>query len=138
MAHFPAERDIVRKQITNRLGRLSSKFYRLARPIVGWETVCTGGAKDIEPVPASGWEAFNPPAEWGGPDLTNWFRTIVTLPEEMSDGKVYAILPVGGEALCRVNGRVHQGLDQNRWPMLLCENAVAGEKYELVLEVWSQ
>jgi alpha-mannosidase len=138
MAHFPAERDIIRKQITNRLERLSSKFYRLARPIVGWETVCTGGAKDIEPVPTSGWEAFNPPAEWGGPDLTNWFRTTVTIPEEMSGEQVYAILPVGGEALCRVNGRVHQGLDQNRWPMLLCEDAAAGETYELVLEVWSQ
>lgn len=138
MAHFPAEREIVRMQIANRLGSLAARFYRLSKPIDGWQTVFTGISQDVTAPPASGWQPFEPPAQWGGPEHTNWFRTDVTVPAEFDGLPVYAILPVGGEALCFVDGVPHQGLDENRWPVQLAEHGKPGQSFDILIEAWSK
>ena len=139
MPHFPAERRLLEQQITNRLNLLAKTFYRLARPIDGWEFVDTGTGQDIADPPESGWRPFAMGSEWGDTDVTHWFRASTVVPEEMTDAPLYCILDfTGGEGQCYVNGLPVQGLDENRWPVRLGENAVAGKELSIVVEHYAK
>jgi len=137
MAHFPPEREIVRQQITNSLAAIRGTIFRLARPIEGWETAVAGTEQDVAPPPETGWQPYTPGTEWGGPDITNWFRAKVRIPDEMAGLPVYAILNTGGEGLLYLDGEPHQGLDNNRWPVLLSQSATAGREYSIVIDAYA-
>ena len=139
MAHFPAERHIVRRQIENRLKVIHDTFYLFRKPIDGWETAVGGTEQDVAAPPTEGWKPIAVGSNWGGPDLTQWFRTSVTVPDEMAGRPVVAILNTGGgEGQCYVNGEPHQGLDANRWPVMLTQNATAGETFDLMVEAYTK
>jgi len=134
MVHFPAERHILVRQITNRLGEIQATFYRQRAPIAGWETFVAGPGQSPAPIPTNGWQPFAIGSTWGGYDVTQWFRAGVTIPAEMAGQPVVALLNQGWEALCYVNGVPAQGLDRNRMEVLLTPKAEGGERFEIVIE----
>jgi len=138
MAHFSAERDILKHEIRNRLNLLQATFYRLRRPIEGWETVAVGRKQDVAPPPTDGWHPYRPGTPWGGPDTTQWFRARVTLPPEMTGKPVVAILHPAAEALCYLDGVPVQGLDENRSVVRLAENAETGTAFDLLIDAWAR
>ena len=139
MPHFAAERRIVRRQIDKRLNQIRAAFYRFRTPISGWETAVAGTEQDVSPAPTDGWQPFEVGSEWGGPDLTQWFRAKATVPEEMAGWPVAAILDTGGgEGQCYVGGEPIQGLDENRWPVIVTQKAVAGETFDLMTESYAK
>jgi alpha-mannosidase len=158
MPHFPQERDILKRQITNRLAEIEATIYQNRLAIGEWETVIAGAKRDAENIPETGWEPFEIETtsgqrpdglgripttdftewhlgtQWGWWDRSQWFRTTVTVPVEMKGSPVVALLTPGSEALCYVNGHPTQGLDPNRSEVMLTDCAVGGETFEIVLD----
>jgi alpha-mannosidase len=137
MAHFQAERDVVAGQIRYRLEQMQPTFYRKSRPIEGWETVITGTQQGPAPIPTTGWEPWATKSQWGGYNITQWFRATVTVPDEMAGEPVVVILYPGGESLVYVNGAPFHGLDVNHSEVLLSPEGKGGEVYEIVMETHS-
>ncbi len=138
MAHFAPERETIRQQLEERFDALSGMFYRLHSPITDWETVVSGTEQDASPPPDTGWQPYSAGDEWGGPDVSNWFRATATVPDAMAGQPVYAILRTGGEGLCYVNGEPLQGLDDNRWPVRLCASGVPGERFDILIDAYAK
>ena len=59
----------------------------------------------------SPWKPYDPSLPWGGPDVTAWFRTTLTIPPSMAGQDVLLRLYPGGEAILRLNGVPVGGLD---------------------------
>ncbi len=67
----------------------------------------------------SGWDEFSIGSEWGGRDVTAWFRTQIMIPQPWRSQKVVLRFQVGprdgggstAESLLYVNGKPLQGLD---------------------------
>ena len=134
MPHFPQERDIIVRQINNRLGEIQATFYRQRTPITGWETYNAGTRQDAAPIPTSGWKPYALGDAWGGFDTTHWFRATATVPKEMAGQPVVALLDPGWESLCYVNAIPAGGLDGNRNEILLSPSAKGDERFEIVIE----
>ena len=82
------------------------------------------------------WAAYSPAVQWGGEDVTCWFRTTATIPPEMENKEVVVRLFPGGEAILRLNGQPVFGLDFNHRQYVLTESATAGQRFELELECY--
>jgi alpha-mannosidase len=144
MPHFRPERDIVSRQIQNRLDELDSALYRNRRPIEGWVTHITGLGQDVSAPPTGGWRKFEIGSFWGGADVTQWFRANITIPKEFAGKQVALILQidgwigqgVAGEGLCYIDGKPTQGLDHNRSEIILTESAEGGESHEILIEAY--
>ena len=106
-----------------------------------------GKFKDIQEVDASPapWNEFATGMRWGGYDCHAWFRTDVTIPEDM-DGKTVALLVHTGrdgwdatnpQFIAYVNGVLMQGLDRNHQEVVLSHSAKAGEQYRIDLHAYS-
>ena len=137
MPFFDAERNIIAGQIRNRMNEIAGTVYSDRRAIPGWEYVVTGHKQGPAAPPKSGWEPFQIGSSWGGLDVTTWFRTTVTVPEEMDGKKVVLLIRPGGEALAYINGRPVQGLDGNRDEITLAQKAKAGDRFEVMVEAYS-
>ena len=137
MPFFDAEWRIIATQFRNRMEEIARAVYSDRRRIEGWEHVVTGHKQGPSAPPKSGWEPFEIGSSWGGLDVTVWFRAEVTIPEEMEGRKVVLLIRPGGEALAYINGKPTQGLDANRDEITLAEKAKAGEKYEILIEAYS-
>ncbi len=136
MAHFATEREIIARQVTNRLDEIKTTIYRNRMGITEWKTVVTGRRQDVAPVPTDGWVPFEVGSQWGGYDVTQWFRTIVTIPDEFKGKKTVALLRPGFEGLCFVNGQPLQGLDANRDEIVLTECAEGNETFDIAIEAY--
>ncbi len=134
MAHLPQERAIIARQVRRRLGILEGTIYRNARPIDGWEICVTGTGQDVAPPPANGWKPFSIGEDWGGPDITAWFRATVTVPDSFAGHAVAALLTPGAESLCWVNGAPWHGLDHNHGEVELTPEAAGGETFEIIID----
>ncbi|HQI75294.1 MAG TPA: glycoside hydrolase family 38 C-terminal domain-containing protein [Candidatus Latescibacteria bacterium] len=134
MPHFPAERTILVRQIGNRLNELFAALYRNRTPITGWQTYVAGPGQYPAPIPVDGWIPYELGDDWGGYDVTQWFKARVQIPREMAGRTVAAILNPGWEALCYLNGAPAQGLDRNRSEVVLTTCAKGGEEFEIVVE----
>lgn len=134
MAHFATEREIIARQVTNRLDEIKPTIYRNRIGITEWETAITGRRQDVAPVPTDGWAPSEVGSKWGGYDVTQWFRTTVTIPESYKGMKVVALLRHGFEGLCFVDGQPVQGLDANRDEIVLTESAKGNESYCIAIE----
>jgi len=91
------------------------------------------------------WKEFHTADLWGGKDSHCWFKTKVTVPEKFS-GKVVALNfktfdegwnAINPQFMLYVNGEHIQGLDMNHREVILSDNAVACETYELDLHAYS-
>jgi alpha-mannosidase len=137
MAHFAQERSILRRQIEHRLGILEGSFFRDRQPITGWESVETGTGQGFAEPPTDGWEPYTPGTGWGGNDITRWFRTTVTIPNEMAGEMVVALLEPGAEGMVWLDGIPWRGIDPNRPPVELRQNATAGDTIDILVETYT-
>ena len=133
MAHFAPERRMLGRQVEHRLNFIWGAVYQMRQPIEGWETVKAGEKLDVTKPPEDGWEPYTPGTPWGGADVTQWFRTKITIPEEMNGRSVVAMLDTGAESLCFLNGATTMGLDNNHRDVLLSECA-AGESFDVLID----
>ena len=93
------------------------------------------------------WDPFDTKTmHWYGPDEHYWFRTTITIPEEMDQKPVYlkAATQVDHWDYARnpqfvifVNGEATQGLDINHQMVLIDECAKAGQTYEIDLQAYT-
>lgn len=137
MPFFDAEWRIIAAQFRNRMEEIAGAVYSNRRRIEGWEYVVTGHKQGPSAPPKSGWEPFEIGSSWGGLDVTVWFKAEAVIPEEMDGKKVVLLIRPGGEALAYINGRPAQGLDANRDEITLTEKAKAGERFEMLIEAYS-
>ncbi len=83
------------------------------------------------------WGTINLGDEWGGPDITAFFRTTVTIPAGYAGpDTALDIFMDGGETQLTINGRPWQGLDWHRSLAPLGEFSEAGRTLELELEAF--
>lgn len=93
------------------------------------------------------WETFRTGKDlWYGPDGHYWFRTTITIPEEM-DGKAVQLRIHTGlsdwddgqnpQFLAFINGEVVQGLDINHREVFLTNCAKGGESFQLDLQSYT-
>ena len=137
MPHFPAERKVLDRQIIYRLEKIQATFYRNHSPIEGWETVVTGTQKGPEAIPTEGWQPFTPGVQWGGYNITQWFRAKATVPQSLAGEPVVMLVETGGDALAYVGGVPAGGLDRNHHEILLTPKAQGGETYDIAIEAHS-
>ena len=131
-----------------RIERLNKELltysYPLMTEVSGYE-IKKGKMSYSEALSADGWQCFNSRERWGGrleEDRHYWFRVSIIVPQE-SDGKtVIYHLKTGAETgwdlanpqlLVYVNGVLIQGLDIRHRDIILCENAKAGDTYNIML-----
>ena len=93
----------------------------------------------------SHWEDFNIGGEWGGYDVTAWFRTRLPVPERIRGQKLYLRFLVGprdgggstAETLLFVNGQSLQGIDVWHEEAWLPPEHIQGPFIEIALKAWS-
>lgn len=97
---------------------------------------------DASPVP---WKDFvSEEMRWGGRDKHFWFRTNVSIPDNMNGKTVALIVHTGIDGwdatnpqfIAFVNGVLMQGLDQNHREVILSHAAKAGDSYTIDLHAY--
>ena len=92
------------------------------------------------------WETFKSTQRWGGVNKHFWFKTLVKIPMAYEGKSVTYEISTGREGqwdalnpqfLIYVNKKPVQGLDVNHREILLTDNGVAGEIYEIALYAYS-
>lgn len=92
------------------------------------------------------WEKRDIRTVWNELDLHRWFCTTVKIPEKMHEKKVVFEIRTGREGqwdatnpqmLLFVNGKLVQAADVNHRELVLCDNACAGDVYEIRILVYS-
>ena len=85
------------------------------------------------------WKELNVGDKWGNNGWSAFFKNSFDMPERFAGKKVTLNVYFGGDSLLSINGEPYQGLDPFRNSVLLSENAVAGEHYDIDIEsyyVW--
>src|SRR5665647_846618 len=93
----------------------------------------------------SNWDDFSTDQWWGGYDVYTWFRTKFTISQRFTGKRVAFYLITEdtfawkkkAEYLIFLNGKPVQGLDIFHQELLLTENAVGGEVYNLAIRAFS-
>lgn len=67
-------------------------------------------------------------------EVTTFFKTTLTIPEEWADRKVVLKILTGGEAAIYLNGEIYHGLDENHQHAPLDAKKMAGREIELLVE----
>lgn len=91
------------------------------------------------------WKEFHSGDLWGGRDCHCWFKTQVSVPEDFAGKEValsFKTFDEGWDAInpqfiLYVNGEQIQGIDMNHREVIISQNAIAGEKYEIDLHAYS-
>lgn len=116
--------------------------------VSGWQ-VKDGCYIDIAEVEASTeqWRDFdNEKERWYGPDRHYWFRTMLTIPEEMDGKEVWLLVRTqledwddgrNPQFLVFVNKEVTQGLDINHREILLSRCAKGGETLQIDMQSYT-
>ena len=88
-------------------------------------------------------EAKNMPREplpegkqWGLPWEYAWLFGTVTVPDEC-EGHPIVLQSNNGECIVWINGKIYGSLDREHKTVSVCDNAVAGATYEIVMEVFA-
>lgn len=93
--------------------------------------------------PREGWAPVDRDLVWGEPDGYYWFAGTATVPAEAAGQRLFCRIEAqfgsvmgrsDPQCLVRVNGRIAQGADGNHREFLLSDAAVAGERFEIVIE----
>jgi alpha-mannosidase len=148
MPVFEKEREIIFRQLLNRLEEIRGRVFLQCQPLSDLEYCITGPGKGPENIPESGWKSFAVMDRWGHIDQTHWFRMKAKLPAGFKGCRAVAIIQPcaytdipgrerhneSGEALAWVNGKPCCGIDRNHSLILLKEKARGGENFEIALE----
>lgn len=73
---------------------------------------------------------------WGRPDGTAQFTGTVSIPDAMNGQQVWFAMRTGAEVIVYANGRMLDGLDPNRFRIILAEQAQAGQTCEIMMEAY--
>ena len=85
------------------------------------------------------WKELNVGDRWGNNGWSAFFKNSFDIPERFAGKKVTLNVYFGGDSLLSINGEPYQGLDPFRNSVLLSNEAVAGEHYDIDIEsyyVW--
>ncbi|MCJ7821895.1 MAG: hypothetical protein MUQ26_02230, partial [Armatimonadetes bacterium] len=123
------------ERIELRMQAIEQRMRQVRIPLDEWEIRQfryhgPGRTEDID----REWRPFRVGDQWGGPDVSAYLRSAVTIPDELDGKPVVLRLSLGGDSLVSVNGVPHHGLDIFRNELLLTPSAKAGELYELMVE----
>lgn len=90
-----------------------------------------------------GWPAVGPETIWGAPQSYFWFAGAFDIPDHLAGQRVYLAVDAqfgrvmgrsDPQCLVRINGELRQGVDFNHTRILLCEDAKAGARFEVLIE----
>ncbi|MBE3583568.1 MAG: alpha-mannosidase [Limnochordaceae bacterium] len=135
------ELQLLPRKVDRRLQEIERYQYRDRRDLSPWlfKEGWLGTGAAAWNLDESGWERLELGQEWGGRDVTVWFRRTVTIPPEWSsEGGRYALLfRAGGEALVYFQGIPLQGVDAWHKEVLLSDRLQPGATAQLAVEAWS-
>lgn len=85
----------------------------------------------------SSWQVVDPEFDWG-PDKICWFRKTITIPSESNNipiagSPVYFVAGIDDLGTCYVNGKLMQEFTWDTCRVLLTENAIPGEKFQVAI-----
>ena len=92
------------------------------------------------------WNDFDRNETWGGHETHAAFKTVITIPKEYAGKKVAVTLNTGAtdiwntdnpQFLVYINGKIICGHDMNHNEVILCKEAIPGDKYEYALYAYS-
>lgn len=115
---------------------LAARLTRTRQPLDHWDFRQGRHIRPDEYRFDTDWQPYAHATQWGGQDVTCWFRTTAIVPDTMADQEVIARLFPGGEAILRVNGRPAGGLDFNHREFVLTACAPPGQRFDLELECY--
>lgn len=132
--------------LQERIGKLCSEMQKLIYPnaitIEDYKTTITKERTPINEIDVSSWSDFKFGQICGGHNEYFWFATEVEIPADFDGKTVTYELNTGSAGLwdttnpqlrIYINGKFIQGLDENHREVIVCEQAKAGDKYQIVL-----
>ncbi len=130
--------DMPHNWIERHLERVEAFIYNEPIALTTWQYRCARliSPGEYEYLDAD-WGTIHLGEEWGGHDITAFFRTTMTVPASHAGPDTYLEIDMdGGETQLCVNGRYFQGLDWYRSLIPLGEYAKAGRELELSMEAF--
>ncbi|MEI7834185.1 MAG: alpha-mannosidase, partial [bacterium] len=131
------ERRVFRleERIEIRIAAIEKRLHQQRFPLDEWETrnFFYRMPDDIE-FTEPDWRKIHVGENWGGPNVSAYFRRSVTIPDEMDGKPVMMRMYLGGDSLVTVNGVPHAGLDIFRNELMLTPKAKAGETFDILIE----
>lgn len=97
------------------------------------------------PVPDDTWDVVRTGAHWSGRDRYLWLVRTVRIPEEWAGRRAVGIFNFGNigydknasfEAMCYVEGKIYQGVDENHKEVFLPQT-LCGREFHLAFRFWS-
>lgn len=135
------------ERIEQILRELKEYIYSEKIPIDSYKVKpCSYGDYSLLDSDCSDWNTFYRADRWGGKDKHFWFKTTIKIPEKFSGKTVVYKLTTGRENgwdainpqfFLYINKTLIQGLDVNHRESLLCEDATAGEVYNIDLYAYA-
>ncbi len=118
-----------------KLKALKSRIYKQTVQVDEWmmKQVYFKGTGIYEDIDKE-WRPVKVGENWGGNDVSCFFKQKIKIPESMENEKVVLLLYLGGDSLLSINGVPHQGMDPMRNIVYLSERARANEEYDLSVE----
>ena len=121
-----------------RLAEIEGLIYSQVFSLKEWQMQSRPTRDEAVPLPReSEWHEVNLPAQWGGGEMTTWFRCQVVVPKEFAGKVVVLSIQPGGldtEGLVSINGLPCQGLNTGRNEVLLTHNAESGQTFDILIE----
>ncbi len=130
--------DLPHNWIERHIQRLEAFVYYEPIDITPWKIrqAVYHGPENYEYIDEN-WREITLGEFWGGPNITAFFNTSLTIPNSHAgQDTVLDLFLDGGEAQISINGRPWQGLDWNRSIVPLKELAVGGATLELDIEAF--
>ena len=135
------------KRLGEIIKQLSKLRYPASVPVTGWKMQVRPGESRPDPAALDGvWEDVPASNFWGGDQEYRVFSGSATIPDEFRGRIVEFQLLTGREGLwdatnpqfsVYVNGELRQGFDTNHTSVVLTENAVPGERFDLFLSAFT-
>lgn len=125
------------KKVNAELKRLHRTIFEGVCEVDGWKAKCGyyKGPGKYEMLDEE-WKDFAIGERVSIKDITVFLKNKVVLNESLKGKKVALLLKAGGEGCLFINGVPYNGLDLNRNMVLLTEEAVGNEEYELEIETY--
>lgn len=120
--------------IRNVIPLVRQEIYEQRQSLANWDFAEIQDQNEARPDFARlNWRPVKLPFQWGQPLATGWFRTTITIPENLTGRPVELLINTNSEGLLYLNGVPYHGLDHNRLEILL-QSVQPGEKFELMIE----
>jgi alpha-mannosidase len=132
------------QKLNKLLQAVGEAMYRGVAPITELEFRVEQIRDEVFPE-TEAWEPFAIAQSWGGPDVTAWFRTTVSMPEGWPEQRLFVRFRLGRrepgqsgpEALLYANGQPLQGIDTHHETAWLPPEVWRDGQVELALRAWS-